>query len=96
MYQLPRSCTYCEQGPLGFVMCSDGRTVALVCDDCDATWLDPADVEDEEPLFPGAPDYFVEGREASINFLQGARWATLEELRARGMHRVAIPGERGG
>ena len=62
------SCAFCGQGLLGFVLSGDGEMM-LFCDECDTTWASPADVDTGEPL---------------LNSHSEIRWATRQEIEARG------------
>jgi hypothetical protein len=72
--------------------CSDGKTLVLVCDECDAVWTHPGAITAETVLFPSSPDFRIEGLGCSIAAGYGSRWATLEEIRAAQMETL-IAGE---
>jgi hypothetical protein len=76
-------CPFCE-GAVGFRRCSDGKTLVLVCDERDAVWLRPDDINAKNAIFLKSPDFFIESLGCSIAKKYGARWATLEEIKAVG------------
>ena len=82
MFHLSVGCPVCKGGAVGFRKCSDGRTLVLVCDECDAVWLRPEAITAETAVFPSSPDFRIEGLGCSIATASGSRWATLEEIRA--------------
>jgi hypothetical protein len=94
MFYVSTPCPACGEGLLGFQMCSDGKTIVLVCDECDAVYLRPDAITRETALFPSWPDFLIEGLGCSIATAAGARWATLEEIRAAQLEKfVATPEE---
>ena len=76
-------CPICSAGLRGFRLCSDGVSVVLMCDECDAVWLDPARVDASEVVYPEPPEFLVEGRECSIAAPPG-QWATRTQIDAAG------------
>lgn len=72
-------CPMCEQGNVGFRVCSDGKTVVLLCDECEALWRDPGTISPSTAEYPAAPDYRVPGQTCSVAGPE-ARWATRAEV----------------
>ena len=60
MYYIKPSCPICRQGAIGFVTCSDKKTIVLISDECDATWLNPSDIRADNAIFPQSPEFFLE------------------------------------
>lgn len=79
-YYIEELCPICRTGSIGFRKCSDNKTIAFVCDECDTVWPDPEDISVESALFPESPDYYVEQLQCSLASSTGARWATKEEI----------------
>jgi len=80
-YALSR-CPVCKGGAVGFRKCSDGRTIVLVCDECDATWLHADGITVKTAEFLSSPAFRIERLGCSIATSSGSRWATLQEIRA--------------
>lgn len=76
-------CPACEQGVLGFRMCSDQETLVLMCDECDAIWLKPGEVTNVPARFARCPEYVLEGLGVSVK-PPASRWATREEIERNG------------
>jgi hypothetical protein len=70
-------CNLCQAGVVGLWLCSDGRIV-LMCDECDAAWIDPSHTE--------CVDHFLPTNGTILPGLgcQIMRWATREEVVAAG------------
>jgi hypothetical protein len=83
-FSLDDECLCCHSGPVNLRLCSDGRTVVLVCDECGTTWLRPESAGTGDCIFPSSPDYEIEGSGCSIAAWKGARPATDDEARAAG------------
>lgn len=66
-------------GQIGFRLCSDGKTIVLMCDECDAVWLDPQNLEGESFLSLQSSDFIVPGTDCSVRFPE-SRWATRDEI----------------
>jgi len=92
MFYASPSCPVCNGGTVGFRTCGGGRTLVLVCDECDAAWTHPSAIAAETAVFPSSPDFRIEGLGCSIAAKSGSRWATLEEIRAAQMEPL-IAGE---
>ena len=85
MFYAQLVCPFCKGGTVGFRLCSDGTTIVLMCDECDAVWLRADAVSLESPIFPSSPDYRVEGSGCSVATVYGSRWAKYEELLSSGV-----------
>ncbi len=86
------TCPFCNQGTVGFHLASDQKTMVMLCDECDAVWLDPERMELNALIWPdrGAA-YFVS--EISLSLAHPlARWATRAEVEQYGWGQL-ITGE---
>jgi hypothetical protein len=79
MYCIKELCPLCYWGQIGFRLCSDKKTVVLMCDECDAVWLRPGDVNTSIPLYPQSPDFIVPGLECSI-LSPHSQWACKSDI----------------
>lgn len=77
------SCGYCDhQGWLGFYVGGDGKTMVLICDECDTTYLSPDLIDSGLPVRVGeAPGYLIGSTGISV---AGGRDATREEIEMHG------------
>ena len=83
MFYIKRVCPVCQQGAIGFRTCSDGKSVVLVSDECDATWKNPNDITAQNAFFLQSPAFFIE--EIGCNSGgPGTHWATMDEIREAG------------
>jgi hypothetical protein len=81
MYRVQELCPVCRNGAIGFRRCSDGTTIVLMCEECEALWLDPARRGRNEVMFPESPGFEVPGMTCSIGDDDGvAGWATREQI----------------
>jgi hypothetical protein len=48
------TCRCCGQGLLGIRICCEDQIGLVLCEECDAIWLEPTCAGD--PLFPGQPE----------------------------------------
>jgi hypothetical protein len=76
-------CPLCGEGSRGFRLCSDQRTLVVMCDECDAIWLDIRRLEAEQAVYPSAPTFKLPNRDCSVMAPQ-SRWATRAEVTAHG------------
>lgn len=77
-------CPFCGmEGEVAFWRCSDGKTLVLMCDECNATWLNPLSVTSRSALFPASPDFIVDNLGCSLRGPK-AGYATRDEIRAVG------------
>lgn len=83
MFYIAGRCPVCDSGTRGFRLCSDRMTVVVMCDECDATWLDARCVDVSEVVYPQLPDFRLPGRSCSIA-APSSRWATQLEIEASG------------
>lgn len=72
-------CRLCETGPLGLRKCGGCGAVVVLCDECDATWID-ADLS-AKPTLTNDPDLPCPHCEASL-VGDTASWATRETVEA--------------
>jgi hypothetical protein len=82
-------CPSCQAGELAFVLAADGQTLVLFCCECDACYLDPAEVTAAAAVIPEPPEFRVAG--VSVRFPE-ARWATAAEVNARGWASTSAAG----
>lgn len=75
------TCPFCEQGNLGVRVCSQAEHAVILCDECEAIWLDPELVG--KPVFhkePELPCPYCQG-----NLMNSpACWASMGEIFKRG------------
>lgn len=90
MLYIAQVCPICGVGPIGFRMCSDTRTLVLLCYDCGTVWRDPATVDAAHALFAPPPSYTAAALRCSV--APPSRWATRNEI-ARAGWLDAIGGE---
>jgi hypothetical protein len=81
MFYLKSTCPLCGTGMRGFRLCNDARTVVVMCDECDATWIDAREVELSSMVHPDPPAFQVPGLSCSI---MGSRWASRSEIEGAG------------
>ncbi len=79
MYCVRKKCSFCGAGCLAYVLCSDKKTLVIVCDECESTWLNAHDIGSTIPVDVAPPDFMVPGLSCSIAF-PVARWATRKDL----------------
>lgn len=84
MYYLEESCSVCGDGILGFLRCSDGKKIVIMCEECNSVWLTPSEVESESPIYPEAPEFLLPDSKISISG-GNSGWASLEEIKSVGM-----------
>lgn len=83
MLCLSTNCPICGTGNLGFRTCDDHRTIVIMCDECDAVWLDPAQTDASLALYPSKPPFIVPGTSVSIAQPK-AHWSSRDEIVAAG------------
>lgn len=76
-------CPICGGGSIGFRRCGGITKLVLMCDECDAVWLEPTETSAASALFPEGPDFRVPGCTFTVGGT-GARWATWDEVAAAG------------
>ncbi len=79
MYYIDRFCPMCRGGAIGFTLCSNHKTIVMVCDECDSTWLHPDNVKTNNVIYPSAPEFVIPDIGCSIKF-PSARWAKRDEI----------------
>lgn len=85
MFYASPVCPACGGGVVGFRKCSDGKTLVLVCDECNAVWVHPNGITADTAVFPSSPDFRIQDLDCSIAATNGSCWATLEEIKAANM-----------
>lgn len=77
-------CITCDQGFIAFWRCGDDGTVVLLCQACGLLWLAPSLVETSDRVRSDRrPSYPIPGRAVCLGDAP-ARWATRDEIRAKG------------
>jgi len=79
MFYISETCPICRAGAIGFRTCSDGSTLVLMCNECDAVWTNPEAIAFETANFPSAPDYIVNELDCSISG-GASEWATRDAI----------------
>ena len=87
MFYLKENCSVCGDGLLGFLLCSDDKTVVVMCEECCSVWLSPDELE-QPPIVTEAPKFLLPESDVSISG-GAATWASLQEIYASGMRRYA-------
>jgi hypothetical protein len=73
-------------GPYGqicFRLCANGESIVLMCNECDAVWLEPEHFEIDYFLSPQPPDFLVPGTNCSVGGPK-SRWASKDEVSKKG------------
>ena len=76
-------CPSCDRGLLGFRRCDDGTTLVLMCDECDAVWLDPANLTSETVRYPRVHSLEIPGLPYRPDG-GAAGWSTRAEVERAG------------
>lgn len=92
MFYLNNSCLVCRTGSLGFRRCSDGKSIVVMCDECEAVWDSPNLISTSNVLDAAPPDFEVQGLGVSIAG-GSATWANYDEICAKGW-RNYVAGEQ--
>lgn len=89
MFFLESSCPVCGDGLLGFLRCSDARTVVVMCEECASIWRAPGDVE-LAPIFVEPPHFLLPNSDIAVSGgISG--WAALVEVQRAGYRQYASP-----
>lgn len=83
MFYIDSTCPICGTGTRGFRLCSDEASIVIMCDECEAIWLDVERVEASNAVYAEPPEYQLPGRSCSIAKPR-SRWATRPEIDASG------------
>lgn len=81
MFFIEKSCPLCQSGAVGFRLTSR-RDVLLMCNECDAVWTSPNDVELKSAVFPSQPEFQVNSH-GSVKS-PDSQWAGLSDIRLAG------------
>lgn len=76
-------CVVCLQGLLGILRCSDGKTLVVMCDECDTVWSNPWQLGPESALDAPPPAWLIADLGVAIAG-DKAGWATSAEVAAAG------------
>ncbi len=76
-------------GQIGFRLCSDGKTIVLMCDECDAIWEHPDHLKAENYISAEPPDFYLPDIKCSVK-APLSRWATREEVIKSGWQNFII------
>ena len=79
MFYLENSCPVCTDGILGFIKCSDNKTITIMCDECNSVWMRPEETESGAPVFPQPPGFELLDEDISIS-REDSDWATYDEI----------------
>lgn len=90
MFYIDTYCPICRSGLRGILRCSDKKTLVIICDECDAIWLDPVNLDADQALFVSPPDFVIPGLDCSVGDKQDAGWATRDEVKAYGWENFII------
>ena len=77
------SCPCCHNGSQIFRRCDDGATLVVMCAECNAVWLDPADLGAGRARGTGVHTFEITGTALRVGG-GAAGWATREELERAG------------
>jgi hypothetical protein len=83
MFYIGTPCPACFAGAVGFRRCSNEQSIVLMCNECDAVWLQPSEVTLESAFFPTAPEYAVPSLDCSLAS-PAADWAKRDEIKSVG------------
>jgi hypothetical protein len=86
MLYLEGLCACCEAGVLGIRRCDDGATLVLMCEECDAVWLDPADRSIEVARYADIGTFELPGLPLKLGG-GAAGWATRADVARAGWSR---------
>ena len=77
-------CPYCkEYGAVGVWRCAEGETLILQCDECDALWRDPLNLDNNNALGVMSKDYRLAELPCPI-YGGKAGWATWDDVAKTG------------
>jgi hypothetical protein len=82
MFFFAVECPVCGAGTRGFRLCSDKKTIVVMCDECDSVWLDPSHVTASKVIHPDSATGLISSLKCGIGM--GSRWATREEIERAG------------
>lgn len=83
MFFIKDSCPVCRTGTLGVRRCADGKSLVVMCDECETVWKSPALISTANALDAAPPNFEV--AELNIAIAGGsAEWAGHEEISAKG------------
>ena len=80
-------CPVCGTGPLGIRICGGQGDAVILCDECDAVWLEPQC--GELPFFPEQPDLPCPLCAGTLRH-EPAHWASHEEVDRLGWQHAVI------
>ena len=76
-------CPVCQTGVLGIRRCSDGRSLVVMCDECEDVWASPEDLDVQSVLEAEAPAFRIELLGVAIAG-EAAGWANEAEVVTKG------------
>lgn len=83
-------CPLCQDGKLGFRLCSDRQTVVVLCDTCAMIWGNPDKLDEAHAFDPLDPNLRRKHPGAD---LRPSQWARPEDVEAFGWGRYLITPE---
>jgi hypothetical protein len=78
-----KSCPVCIYGSIGYWRCSDGKTIVLICNECDSVWLHPENIDLENLHISTASDDIMIEIGCSLTG-NDAGYATREDIERQG------------
>jgi len=82
-------CPYESNGRVGVWRCADQKKFVLLCDECQALWLQPDRIAVSEAILPTSAQFILPDSNTSV-FGDGAGWATEEEISKIGWKHLII------
>ena len=86
MLYLKGQCVCCQAGMLGIWRCDDGATLVLMCDECQAVWLDPAELSIDVVKYPDNRTFEIPGTDRKLGGGDSG-WATRNDVARVGWSR---------
>jgi hypothetical protein len=91
MLYIQDTCPVCGNGVVGFYRCSDGKTIAFLCDECGTVWDQPNVCQTSPVQFFNEPNPPLPGHQCSLGGSMSG-WATRQEIDNAGLS-MYIAGE---
>ena len=76
-------CPVCRTGVIGIRRCADGKSLVLMCEECETVWASPDRLDGANALEAEPPGFTVE--QLGVAIAGGsAGWATEAEIASKG------------
>jgi hypothetical protein len=76
-------CPVCRAGVIGIRRCADGKSLVLMCDECETVWASPESIDSSNALEAEPPSFVVQ--QLGVAIAGGAAgWASAEDVAAHG------------